>query len=88
MKCSLQYPHIIDSGAQEEIAQLSKEELDALFVNDKQGAHIRTILSSLQTLNWKRYDVLFDNWYVSTLLHWVNFAQAISHARCNEVQMA
>jgi hypothetical protein len=74
IKFSSKYPHIIDLG--EEALTLDpnepvttqelSSELGNLFASDMKGDALRSILSSLQTLSWKRYDVVFDNWLSHT----------------------
>jgi hypothetical protein len=86
MKCSSKYPHIIDTGEEcglaldlnesNSVHKLEKEIFDNLFINDSKGDHLRSILYSLQTLSWRRYDVLFDNWLSHTHVvmksKWIN----------------
>ncbi len=52
------------SGKDEKNAEISKQEMaERLFEKDEKGEYLATILKSLQTLPWKRYDVVFSQWY-------------------------
>jgi len=73
------------SSEEIKVAQQHQDEEDEkemekeLFSNDVKGEHLRFILSALQTLKWKRYDVVFDNWLLSHThivmkLSWINSA--------------
>lgn len=52
------------SDKDEKNAEISKHEMaERLFEKDEKGEYLAAILKSLQTLPWKRYDVVFSQWY-------------------------